>query len=162
MVATGWLPRPTNSREGRPNLAASAAAGPGLELAPAVVLLPDELPEVLEGLELVEPLVVLVLPLGALEPTDVVVPVELLETPAPCNPLEPVVLAVLAVLVVLVEVLVEAPEAPVASLAVDVDEVEVPPQAARVSATMQQAALGSTTRNFGKTGIRLNRGLPPF
>ena len=43
MVETGWLPRPTNSREGKPNLAASAAAGPGLELVLAVVLLADEL-----------------------------------------------------------------------------------------------------------------------
>jgi hypothetical protein len=152
MVETGWLPSPTNNREGKPNLAASAAAGPELELALAVVLLPDELPELLGALEPVEPLVAPVL-LGALEATDVLVPLGLLETPAPCNPLE---------LVVLVVVLVEVLAAPVTALGVDVDEAEVPPQAARVSATMQQAALGSATRSSSKTGTWLNRGLPPF
>src|ERR1700733_13280481 len=90
IVATGAVPRPTSSREGKPSLAASIAAGPDPELPLPVVPLPlappevPELPEPLELPEAPEPPELLELP-EPLELPELLEPLDILE--APVDPL---------------------------------------------------------------------------
>lgn len=142
MVATGCVPRPTRSRDGRPSFAASIAAGPDPEAAvcvepPAVELL--ELP-VVEVVVVVPELPVVPVPELPVVEVVVVVP-ELPIVPVPELPELPVVPVLLEALVL--------PE-PVVALAVAVDPGSLPPHAASASAPMQQAVLRIETWNLNK------------